>query len=233
MDPRKLAVDQRLTGQCVYCGARPESRDHVPSRVLLDEPFPDNVAVVDACDRCNQSFSLDEEYLACFVEWVLCGGTGEEAIQRPKIKRILADKPSLAKTLENSREILEEGSLLWKPDLDRVRNVVLKLARGHAAYELSLPHLDPPDRIGFAPFLSMTDSQREEFERAGAGELRGWPEIGSRAFLRAAGARPFSDQVGPWIEVQTNRYRYSVDQHGGTLVRMVLSEYLACEVEWE
>ena len=71
MDPRHLFMDERLTGMCVYCGAQPETRDHVPSKVLLDEPYPPELPVVGACEKCNASFSMDEQYLACFL--VLCG----------------------------------------------------------------------------------------------------------------------------------------------------------------
>lgn len=37
MDPRKLFVDERLLEMCAYCGGQPDTRDHVPSRVLLDD----------------------------------------------------------------------------------------------------------------------------------------------------------------------------------------------------
>ena len=37
MDPRHLFIDERHTGMCVYCGTHPDTRDHVPSKVLLDE----------------------------------------------------------------------------------------------------------------------------------------------------------------------------------------------------
>lgn len=35
-----------------------------------------------------------------------------------------------------------------------------------------------------------------------------------------------------WIVVQPGRYRYSVESDG-SMVRMVLSEYLGCHVAWE
>ena len=63
MDPRKLFVDERMTGMCVYCGGQPDTRDHVPSRVLLDDPLPDNLPVVDACRACNESFSRTKSTL--------------------------------------------------------------------------------------------------------------------------------------------------------------------------
>ncbi|HUT36782.1 MAG TPA: hypothetical protein VNE39_25095 [Planctomycetota bacterium] len=233
MDPRHLCVDERLLGTCVYCGREPDTRDHVPSKVFLDNPLPDNIPVVEACAACNQGFSLDEEYLACLLECVLCGTVDTEVLHRDKVKHILAEKPLLAARLRESRRTMEDGCVTWMPDEDRVRNVVLKLARGYAAYELSLPQLDDPLRVLVAPVLCMAEAELDEFERAGAGELRAWPEIGSRAFLRACGAKPYPNQNGHWVRVQGDRYRYCVDQHGGVLVRIVIAEYLACSVEWE
>ena len=72
------------------------------------------------------------------------------------------------------------------------------------------------------------------FEQLADGKLDLWPEIGSRAFLRAFGKSP--DQLPlsrDWIVVQPDRYRYAVAETGGVIVRMVLSEYLACEVVWD
>ena len=66
-------ADDRLLAGCVYCSGSTETRDHIPSRVLLDEPYPENLLVIPACGSCNESFSLDEEYVACLVE---CARTG-------------------------------------------------------------------------------------------------------------------------------------------------------------
>lgn len=74
MDPRHLFIDERHTGMCVYCGSPPDTRDHVPSKVLLDEPYPPELPVVGACEKCSSSFSLDEQYLACFLDCVIHGG---------------------------------------------------------------------------------------------------------------------------------------------------------------
>ncbi|CAK8717345.1 HNH endonuclease [Candidatus Electrothrix aarhusensis] len=233
MNPKHFCVDQRLCGTCVYCGSQPNTRDHVPSRILLDDPMPANLPVVESCEECNHGFSLDEEYIACLLECVVHGSVETQVLQRPKVKRILAKKARLATMLLESARTADDGTILWIPDEQRVHNVMLKLARGHAAFELSQPLTEEPLRIHTTPFACMSPENRDEFERAGAGEIRGWPEIGSRAFLRAVGAKPYAEQNGPWIQVQKNRYRYTVDDHGGVLVRMVLSEYLACEVEWE
>jgi hypothetical protein len=233
MDPRQLTVDDRLKGFCVYCGGPPETRDHVPSRVLLDDPLPDDLPVVDACTACNRGFSLDEEYLACFIECVLAGSTDPTRLRREKIECLLSQEDRLATRIEASARVDDQGALMWKPESERVRNVVVKLGRGHAAYELSLPQLDDPQMVMVSPLVLLSEGDRQTFENAGSGEFREWPEINSRAFLRAVGADPYGDQAGPWIVVQPGRYRYSVGQYGGVRAQMVLSEYLACVVEWD
>jgi hypothetical protein len=201
--------------------------------VFLSDPLPNDLPVVEACKECNQGFSLDEEYVACLIECSLHGSTAPECHQHAKVKRILMEKPSLASLLNECRTMTENGTMVWIPDEARVRNVLHKLARGHAAFELSLPQLEEPVRTQAIPFVCMTQSERDEFEEVQSGEILAWPEVGSRAFLRVCGAKPFADQNGPWICVQENRYRYAVDQQGGVLVRMVIAEYLGCEVEWD
>lgn len=232
MDPRHLFIDERLTGRCVYCGAQPDTRDHVPSKVLLDEPYPAQLPVAGACEKCNASFSLDEQYLACFLDCVICGGTGTDCLGRPNIQRILDGNPALKHRIEGAQKKNKAGDLLWEPEVGRIRNVVMKLARGHVAYEL-YPKLEEPTIVSFAPLQILSDEERSAFEQLG-GELDLWPEIGSRAFLRALGKSPDRFPIsGGWVVVQPNRYRYAVAETGGVLVRMVLSEYLACWVVWD
>ncbi|MEJ2705957.1 MAG: hypothetical protein P8Z79_26245 [Sedimentisphaerales bacterium] len=232
MDPRHLFIDERHTGMCAYCGMHPDTRDHVPSKVLLDEPS--ELPLVGACKKCNASFSLDEQYLACFLDCVICGSAGPGDLHRPNVRRILKDSPALRRRLERTRKRDDADNLLWESEPARVQNVVLKLARGHVAYEL-YPKLEEPTAVSFAPLQTLSDEERLAFEQfATDDKVHFWPEIGSRAFLRALGKSPdgLSFSKG-WVVVQPHRYRYAVLETGGVLVRMVLSEYLACEVIWE
>jgi len=232
MDPRHLFMDERLTGMCVYCGAQPDTRDHVPSKVLLDEPYPPQLPVVGACEKCNASFSLDEQYLSCFLECVICGTVDPSGLERPNVKRILSENPALQHRIEVSQKMDEAGNLLWQPDIDRVRKIVTKLARGHVAYEF-YPKLEEPVGVAFSPIPVLSDQERTAFEDMTSGKLDLLPEIGSRAFYRALGKKPDQfKQMGDWIVVQLGRYRYAVVEMGGVLVRMVLSDYLACAVSW-
>ena len=240
MNPKHLHVDQRLLGRCAYCGGAPGTRDHSPSKMLLDDPLPADLPVVDACATCNQSFSRDEEYFACFVECVLVGSTSLEKIQRLKVRRALERNTKLAAQIQSSASTAADGTLRWTPSTNQVRNVVLKLARGHAAFELSQNQLEDPVGFWCQPLSTLSadqredfeGDQREDFEGAAVVQLAGWPEVNSRAFYRAAGAHPYADAQGPWIDVQPFRYRYSVES-GGVKVKIVMSEYLACVVLWE
>src|SRR5438309_5431695 len=101
MDPRKLFADERFAALCVYCGGEPSTADHVPSRVLIDQPYPDNLPVVPACAKCNNRFSVDEPYLACLVECALAGSVAPNLVCRTKVKRILAKRPALASEIES------------------------------------------------------------------------------------------------------------------------------------
>lgn len=119
------------------------------------------------------------------------------------------------------------GQIEYDIEVERVHRVVEKLARGHAAYELGEPQLEEPSGVNFATFGTLEPPQLELFENPPIPDI--WPEVGSRGFQRLA-------ELGAsrWLIVQPNRYRYlAVARSESVVVRVVLSEYLACEVIWE
>jgi hypothetical protein len=115
---------------------------------------------------------------------------------------------------------------------DRVRAVVRKLARGHAAFELNEPQLEDPSDLDFRPLLTLTDSEREGFEASSGDFLQPWPEVGSRSLQRVLVVGAEAYKPG-WIEVQERNYRYTVSQDSGLTVKIALREYLACRVHWD
>jgi hypothetical protein len=183
MDPRQLPVDDRFRGFCVYCGGPPESRDLVPSKVLLDDPLPPGLPIVEACSTCNSGFSIDEEYVACLLDCVIVGSTDLTQVPRKKVRDILARKPQLANRILSGRRQDSNGMLLWEFEPKRLEAVLVKLARGHTAFEFCLPQLDQPSSINMWPLSTMQDTDREWFKNAGVGEQRLLPEFGSRAVV--------------------------------------------------
>jgi hypothetical protein len=227
MDQLQSCADARLLEGCIYCGGATESRDHVPSRVLLDEPYPENLPVVPACEVCNRGYSLDEQYFACLAE---CARTGSiEAVQRPKIIRLLHDNPALAERIRRARTVTGEKDISFSVEPARARNVAVKLARGHAAYEASEIARHEPSHVLITPLTTLEPAAREHFETVPISAI--WPEVGSRAMQRLIIGGDDVTSEG-WIEVQPEQYRYFVVAEGPVLVRIVVSEYVACEVIW-
>ncbi|WP_205208578.1 hypothetical protein [Arenimonas caeni] len=110
-------------------------------------------------------------------------------------------------------------------------------------FELSWFSDQDPVAAWWHPIALLSPEQREEFENVPAPQL--WGEIGTRAsqrvgVIQAKLVGPTGEErvidllINDWLDVQQGRYRYlATDQDGLIRVRMVLGEYLACEVVWE
>jgi hypothetical protein len=72
-----------------------------------------------------------------------------------------------------------KGSTWSRVEDSRIRAVVLKLARGHAAYELAAPLLDTPESMLITTFVQMKDEDRASFEATPPVSVL--PGVGSRA----------------------------------------------------
>jgi hypothetical protein len=220
--------DHRIVNACAFCGGETGSRDHCPSRVLLDDPFPDNLPIIPACVACNSSFSADEEYLACLISCVIAGSTEPKKISRVKVQRILEHRPALRTRIEQACHEID-GTSVFEPEVERVDAVLTKLAQGHALYEIHETCAYRPDCVECLPLALMSREQRDVFDNPKSAAI--WPEIGSRAMQRLvtrAGVSP-----GGWIHVQRGLYRYHVTYGSKVEVRIVIHEYLASYICWE
>jgi hypothetical protein len=241
MDQLNNLADNRLVRGCVYCDGVAETRDHVPSKCLLDSPYPANLPVVGCCESCNQNFSKDEEYFVCLIESVLCGSTDPEKIRRPSVAKIMRKSPALRTRIENSRTEVD-GQFGFIPEMDRIKNVMLKLARGHASFELSLCCRTEPDHFWCGPLSTLPQDAQDAFHSVHFQHIFG--EIGSRNQQRLMVTQfTMSSETGEqknigmlindWIDVQDDQYRYiAIDDMGALIIRIVISEYFACEVAW-
>jgi hypothetical protein len=241
MDQLRDYADPRLLGGCTYCGGPAETRDHVPPRVFLDEPYPANLPVVAACWSCNNELGRDEEYLACLVESVISGSADPAQVRRTKVAVMLRRNVALRALLEAAQSRCEGGTV-FSCDSARVERVLLKLARAHAAYELSSLCRGDPTLVSYRPLCIMSDNERDDYEASEV--IHVWGEVGSRGMQReclmvaellsTSGERlRLGAVVNDWIEVQTGRYRYLAHAAAGELkIKVIISEYLACEVSW-
>jgi hypothetical protein len=220
--------DERHKAFCPYCGrmTEPRNREHVPSKVLLDEPYPEQLQNIYPCQKCNTDFSKHEEYVACLIECARIGSCDVRAIERAKIRAALRHSPKMAARIRDVLGI----NVLWSTqgeDFARVENIVRKLAMGHVAFELGEPILAKPYRLSFLPKASLTGDQLALFEKPPAFSLLA--EVGSRALQRQIES---ATRTVEWITVQPGRYRYLTYFSDIVIVRSVISEFLACEVGW-
>lgn len=242
MDQINEFADSRLLNGCFYCGGVADTRDHVPSKCLLESPYPSNLTVVGCCSACNEGFSKDEEYLICLLESVLCGSTDPEKINRPSVAKTMRHSPALRNRIQDSRTIID-GQVAFLPEMERVKNVMLKLARGHAGYELSQTCRSEPDHYWCGPLYSLSQETRENFDSVHFQQSFG--EVGSRnmqrlIFLQISFQNKVDEQgnegflINDWIDVQEGLYRFiAIDDMGTVVIRIVIGEYFACEVAWE
>ena len=167
---------------------------------------------------------------ACLLECVIAGSVVLEKLHRTKIARILRGNSLLSARLQRARTDGAKGPV-WTAENDRVSRVALKLARCHAAFELNEPQLHDPSHLGIKPLPLMTEDEREAFECDG-NALDVWPEVGSRAMQRmlVTGTDAF---VEGWVTVQEGNYRFRTSQANGLTVKIVLREYLGCEIIWD
>ena len=155
-------VDERQKSGCIQCGAWigevDTTKDHVPSKVLLRKPYPENLPVVATCTTCNNGFSADEEYLSLLLHCALVGSTDPERHTDKKVARALRRHEKLRARIERSKTEYQtiggEMRCVWKPETERVGRVVAKNARGHAFYECGEPMvIEPGARLDTAPSL--------------------------------------------------------------------------------
>ena len=242
MEQLKDYADERILLGCIYCAGEDTTREHAPSRVLLDKPYPENLPVVRACRACNNGFSQDEEYLACLIETVIAGSADPSKIRRPAISALLERSPALQARIEASKSRNGERTIFLVEN-DRVRRVLLKLARCHAAYELKQECREEPTSVWWQPIELLSEQFLETFNAPHA--IHTYGEIGSRGMqrlrvleIKLAGAsgeeRLLHLTINDWVDVQEGRYRFQAIDDGGVItIRIVIGEYLACEVTWE
>jgi DNA-binding phage protein len=227
--------DVRNKAWCIHCCANlaeaKVTRDHTPSKVLLDQPYPNNLAVTPVCGACNQGFSLDEEYFSAFLSAVLSGTTDPDKQIIEHAKKALARNRTLTTLIERQKveqlNLFNSTEIEWYPDVNRVKNVILKNARAHLFYENGEPMLDEPEAVSFFPLALMSDRQFSEFFIQD--QFQPWCEVGSRWNTRLIQGDEF-DEFG-FLVVQPGVYRFRIEG-GGAGVRSVIREYLTTTVYW-
>lgn len=211
-------VDERHKTWCIHCGkvlGRVETNlDHVPSKSLLDRPFPENLPTIRICRSCNTSFSNDEEYFIAFLGSVLAGTADPDHQVVERAEKTLSQNLRLQDEIEAQLRVERDSDgndrVTFVPDIERIRNVVIKNARGHVLFEHGQPARGEPARIAIEPLQILTPEAVKSFETIDYGP--GWPEVGSRLMSRLVGGEDM--RADGWVIVQPHVYRFAVMDNG-------------------
>jgi hypothetical protein len=163
-------------------------------------------------------------------------------MRRPNIAKLLERSPALAARIASARRVGAAG-ISFEPEQDRVSRVLVKLAMGHAAYDLAQECRRQPVSVWWHPLHLLSPEHREELDAPEVVTLLG--EVGSRGMQRLRVAElNLKSQSGEelrqhiflndWVDVQLGRYRYLASHEGDEVsVRLVIGEYLIGEVRWQ
>ncbi|MCL2762485.1 MAG: hypothetical protein FWD36_04665 [Treponema sp.] len=217
--------DSRHDNYCSYCGNRPDTRDHVPSKILLDKPFPENLPVVPCCLECNNKFSVDEEYVSCIFECIIKNICEIKNIKNIRIRNIFERKITLYKKVKELFSNNDIQQILYQ-EKERINNVLVKLSKGHYKYEFGEPMFNSPDIINTNILKYMKDDDLNKYFSFIKENI--FPEIWSRSFINF-----YQKELFWWIEVQENVYLYLVYRDGDkSIVKIIIMDYFAFEIIW-
>jgi hypothetical protein len=143
-------VPKRRRGVCAYCGHEKKlTRDHVPPKLWLEVPYPQNLITVPACEDCNRQFKHDDEYVRTVVALDLRAQSNYTAVSKlPEVFRSLmkpeaeAFRERIIAKVNASRLVDPMGNPLGFPmevDVKRIDAVGERLVRGLHFHEGKQP----------------------------------------------------------------------------------------------
>jgi hypothetical protein len=130
----------RSSPGCVFCGRAATTRDHVPPKGVFLDPLPTDLVTVPACEVCNSSTRLDDEYFRTLVAtqgyWNVDGKrlwkekvVGSSFRKSPKFRQMLA-RNIIELPPEHRRIDLPGGVKAITFDGPRINRVLRKIVLG-------------------------------------------------------------------------------------------------------
>ncbi|MHB8205961.1 hypothetical protein [Mucilaginibacter sp.] len=130
-----------LIGRCVFCGKQSTTKDHIPSKCLIEKPYPANLYTVNSCKECNQSFSIDEEYFLNILVEISLNPILLTKKESGSVYRARLRSPKLKNRISNSFVDGTDGRRYIQPEYERINKVIEKNALGLyiKKYNLQMP----------------------------------------------------------------------------------------------
>jgi len=218
---------------CIYCGDVAETRDHVPSKAFMIEPYPDNLPTISACEPCNNGFSFDESYVASYIN--VFRRKLDPRFFNEKIDKALKRDRKLKELLDSQINTVEQ-EIYYSFDKDKFQNIIIKLAKGHAGFEFDYVDVDGVTTLWYDWKFNLNAKQIESFNMIPSVDIM--PEVGSRVFNRIESGLNFQNGESSiylnWIDVQKGIYRYLVyfDEDHNISVKISICEFLFCIISF-
>jgi hypothetical protein len=193
---------------CVYCGLEKKlTADHVPPKLLLSQPYPENLLTVPACRDCNASFQVDDEYTRLVLSIDVRAAKQHDvqsklpaivrSLQRPDAK---AFADYLTRRMTETKILAADGTPMGSTlevDRERINATGERMVRGLFFIEMGKP-LSPTAHVRIAANAGVNRSDPVILQFARTYDHcsdRRNREIG-RAFSYAAG---FGADFSVWI----------------------------------
>lgn len=206
---------------CVYCGEKSDTREHCPSKVFLSKPYPDDLPVLPACFKCNNSFSADEMYTEIYID-ALKFFSGNSNILSDKTKKHIENNTAFSDAQADWAIFRETGVMKKR---EKIYRILTKLSICHMVYDLSEGYsVDgcsiKPSQIEYKTDIEMSNHEKEEFNDIIFMSDKVLPSLGSRVFDRIFVLSPvLAEIIGEetiespmaimdWNDVQDENYRY-------------------------
>jgi hypothetical protein len=151
---------------CVYCNRAPaDTVDHIPPKLLLARPYPNNLLTVPSCSKCNSSFQKQDEYTRVIASVEIRNANHEtvkvnmaailRSLQKPEAQgfsKYLASRTTPSRVLAMDGRPLAQ---IVEVDLKRLNATGERIVRGLHFIETKLP-VPPSSKIRVASIPSVT-----------------------------------------------------------------------------
>jgi len=219
---------------CIYCGKAADTREHVPSKVFLnDSAGLENLSTIPACFECNNSYSNDEKYVACILDVLKSKLYSNYSLNENMLRRLEKDwqlNDLICKAIQANDE-----NVFFDIDESRLIRILTKLARGHAGYEFDYVRFDNLKiKIHYDYSFNLSDDDLYNFNCITKFQIS--PEVGSRGIFIVENLE--KEEIAGyafWNDVQKGRYRYRVDfnNQDGIFVKIVIYDFLYSRIDFE
>ena len=225
---------------CIYCGSLATTREHVPSKAFLKKPYPSDLPVLPACEKCNNGWSSDELYTSTYIACM-------KSINERKDDTVLQITDKDRKEIKEAKNAVKSfiNTAEFASDI-RIKRVLSKLAIGHVVYELAEGYyLSCGEReiesINYTFRSTIGEDNWLNLDHIEPIKNMFYPEVGSHLWQNLLIFDEVSDNKSisaptnkifiDWSYIQDGNYRYITIPEGDAIrVKMILLDFLFGEV---